>query len=64
MLKIRGGAMHEAQMWIVPLIAILVGLLVYFTSKDPKWPLIGSYIFLCGFFIVLWLLTFRGPLVR
>jgi len=56
--------MHEAQMWIVPLLAIIVGLLLYFTSKDPKWPLIGSYIFLCGFFIVLWLLAFGGPLLR
>ena len=56
--------MNEARIWIVPLFAIIVGLLLYFTSKDSKWPLIGSYIFLCGFFIVLWHLAFGGPLLR
>ena len=52
---------RELQMWLFPVIVLIVGLLVFSTSKD-KWATIGGYLFLCGFFIVLWLLSF-GPLL-
>lgn len=50
---------HDVRIWFVPLVAIGLGLLLFLTSKD-RWSAIGGYVFLCGFFIVLWLLTF-GP---
>ena len=50
---------HQAQMWIVPLLAVVLGLLLFATSKD-KWATIGGYVFLAGFIILLWLLSFGG----
>ena len=59
---------RELQMWIFPLVALIVGLVVFSSSKD-KWATIAGYVFLCGFFIVLWLLSFGpsvigGPILR
>lgn len=55
---------RELQMWLVPTVVLIVGLIVFATSKD-KWATIGGYVFLCGFFIILWLVTFRGaPVLR
>ena len=50
---------HQAQMWITPIVAIILGLLLFATSKD-KWATVGGYVFLCGFLIFLWLITFGG----
>jgi hypothetical protein len=50
---------HDARMWIVPILAIVLGLLLFATSKD-RWATIGGYVFLCGFFIVLWVFAFGG----
>jgi EamA domain-containing membrane protein RarD len=47
---------HELRMWIVPLLAVVLGLLLFATSKD-KWATVGGYVFVCGFFLVLWLLA-------
>jgi hypothetical protein len=53
----KGGTMtHDLRMWLVPILAIVLGLLLYTSSKD-KWVTIGGYVFVCGFFIVLWLLS-------
>jgi hypothetical protein len=54
---------HQVQMWVFPLVALIVGLLVFGTSKD-KWATIGGYVFLCGFFIVLWLVSFGPAVIR
>lgn len=54
---------REVQMWIVPLLAMIFGLLIFFNTKD-KMVTIGGYLFLCGLFIVLWLLTFGGLPLR
>lgn len=47
---------HELRMWLVPLLAVVLGLLLFATSKD-KWANVGGYVFFCGFFFVLWLLA-------
>ena len=52
---------RELQMWLVPVITLIVGLILFATSKD-KWATIGGYLFLCAFFILLWLLSFGGPI--
>jgi hypothetical protein len=54
---------HQLQMWIVPILAVVLGLLLFATSKD-KWATIGGYVFVCGFFILLWLLSFGGYPIR
>jgi hypothetical protein len=48
-------------MWMVPLVAAILGLLLFATSKD-KWATIGGYVFVCGFFILLWLSATGGVL--
>lgn len=50
-------------MWLVALVAIILGLLLFTTSKD-RWATTGGYIFLCGFLILLWILAFGGAFVR
>jgi hypothetical protein len=47
---------------IVPIIAIALGLLVYFgcSNEKNKQATIGLYVFVCGFFILLWIITFHG----
>lgn len=50
---------HQAQMWIAPIVAVILGLLLFATSKD-KWTTIGGYVFLCGFLILLYLISFGG----
>jgi hypothetical protein len=52
---------HQVHEWAFPVVALIVGLLVFGTSKD-KWATIGGYVFLCGFFILPWLASF-GPFV-
>lgn len=32
---------HEVRMWVVPLVAAILGLLLFATSKD-KWATIGA----------------------
>ena len=54
---------HDFRLWICPVLAIAFGLLLFAKSKD-KWATIGGYVFLCGFFLVLWLLTFNGLTLR
>ncbi|MGH9745512.1 MAG: hypothetical protein ACRD59_05300 [Candidatus Acidiferrales bacterium] len=54
---------HQLQMWLVPIVAIILGLMLFSTSKD-KWATIGGYVFWCGFFIALWLLSFGGVPIR
>jgi hypothetical protein len=52
---------RQAWTWFIPLIAVVVGLVVYYKSRpESRNPTIGGYIFLCGFFILLWLVTFGG----
>jgi hypothetical protein len=50
---------HDFRLWICPVLVIVFGLLLFDRSKD-KWATIGGYVFLCGFFIALWILTFGG----
>jgi hypothetical protein len=47
---------------IVPLIAIALGLLVYFgcSNDRPKQARIGLVVASCGIFILLWIITFHG----
>ena len=52
---------HQVQMWIAPILAIILGLFLFITSKD-KWATIGGYIFLAGFVIFLWLLAMGGSI--
>jgi len=54
---------NEVRMWLVVLAAIFGGLLLFATSKD-KWATIGGYVFVCGFFIMLWILAFGGLRIR
>jgi hypothetical protein len=44
------------QMLVVPILAIIVGLLVFYGSKDKN-VTIGGYIFLSGCVVLVWLLT-------
>jgi hypothetical protein len=50
---------QQILMWVLPIIALIVGLVVLFGSKD-KAATVGGYMFVSGFFILLWLLTFNG----
>jgi hypothetical protein len=50
---------HDARLWVVPLVAAILGLLLFATSKD-KWATIGGYVFVCGFFILLWFFATAG----
>jgi hypothetical protein len=47
---------------IVPIIAIALGLLVYFgcSNDRAKQARVGLVIASCGIFLVIWLLTFHG----
>jgi hypothetical protein len=54
---------RDVRMWVVVLLAIVLGLLLFATSKD-RWATIGGYVFLCGFFIALWILAFGGTFIR
>lgn len=51
---------RELQIWLVPMVAIILGLVVFYGSKDKN-SNIGGYVFLAGFLIFLWLLTFGVP---
>jgi hypothetical protein len=61
--KKRGIMTHQVLMWVVPVLAIIFGLLLFVTSKD-RWATIGGYVFLCGFLIAIWILTFGGYALR
>ena len=54
---------HDVRMWLVILVALFGGLILFSTSKD-KWATIGGYVFLCGFFLALWVLAFGGVTIR
>lgn len=54
---------HDVRMWLVILVALFGGLLLFSSSKD-KWATIGGYVFLCGFFVALWILAFGGVTIR
>lgn len=47
---------------IVPIIAIAIGLLVYFGCSNDrnKQAQVGLVVASCGIFLVLWILTFHG----
>jgi hypothetical protein len=46
-------------MYLVPILAVIIGLVIYYGSKDRN-VTIGGYVFVSGFFILLWVLTFGG----
>jgi hypothetical protein len=47
---------------IVPLVVLVAGVLIFFTAGNPKIVTVGQILFLCGFFIFLWLVTVRASL--
>jgi len=55
---------HQLQMWVVPVLAIVFGLLGYFRSKDGKNAECWRCVYFCGLFILLWILTFNGFPIR
>jgi hypothetical protein len=60
----KGDTMtHDVRMWLVILAALFGGLILFANSKD-KWATIGGYVFLCGFFLALWILAFGGVPIR
>jgi hypothetical protein len=44
----------------VPLIAIILGLVIYFGTKEGKASAVGYAIFVVGLFLMLWIATFRA----
>jgi hypothetical protein len=50
---------QHALMFVIPILAVIIGLVVLYGSKDKN-ASVGLYIFACGFFILLWVLTFGG----
>ena len=53
---------HEIRLWAVPLIFLLLGLVVFYGSKDKN-ATIAGYVFLASFAILLWFLT-TGAVIR
>jgi hypothetical protein len=43
----------------IPLIAIILGLVIYFGTKEGKASAVGYAIFVCGLFLMLWIATFH-----
>jgi hypothetical protein len=52
--------MHQYSIWIVPVVAVIAGLIGYFRSKDGKNSEAWRCVYCCGLFILLWLLTVGG----
>jgi hypothetical protein len=50
---------HETRLWAVPLIALILGLVAFYGSKDKN-ATIAGYVFLAAFAILLWFLTTGG----
>jgi hypothetical protein len=50
---------QHALLYVIPMLAIILGLVVFYGSKDRN-ATVGGYIFVSGFFILLWVLTFGG----
>jgi hypothetical protein len=46
---------------LLPLVVLVAGVLIFLTSGNPKVVTVGQVLFLSGFFIFLWFLTFRAP---
>ena len=51
---------HQLQMWVVPVIAIVAGLIGYFRCVNGKNAEVWKYVYCGGLFIFLWILTFNG----
>jgi hypothetical protein len=50
---------QHTLMYLIPILAVIIGLVIYYGSKDRN-VTIGGYVFVSGFFILLWVLTFGG----
>jgi hypothetical protein len=50
---------QHTLMYAIPILAVVLGLVIFYGSKDRN-ATIGGYVFVCGFFILLWVLAFGG----
>ena len=51
---------NEVRLVLVPLLAIVFGLIFYFRTVDGKTAEVFRCLFFCGLFIAIWILTFGG----